>query len=119
MNKVIITIVFILGAAGCATNPFIRDSHLHLDVEPHALYCGKPALAEINAPLSAKSVIGYILVPGAPELIFRKNQKEKLWYFYGIVPVSPWIIPGSYKVRVVVKMLKGLPHYTETQVDLK
>ena len=105
-------------SVGCASIG-IRDASLELQITPQPLLRGKPALAKINAPLEAKSVTGTVLVAGSPELVFRKDEDEKLWYFYGTIPFSPWVKPGDYRVRVVVSGPTDPPHYTEMKVTLK
>ena len=104
--------------AGCATLG-IKDSSLQLQVTPQPLLRGKPAKAEINAPLDAQKVTGTVLVMGSPELLFRADPEKKVWYFYGTIPFSPWVQPGTYTVRVMVFSGHEKPHYTEMQVDLK
>ena len=76
-------------------------------------------MAELTAPMDAEKVTGTVLVMGSPELIFRKNLKKNIWYFYGTIPFSPWVNPGNYTVRVIVYSSHEKPHYTETKVDLK
>lgn len=103
---------------GCASIG-IRDSSLDLQITPQPVMRGQPALAKINAPLDAEKVVGTVLVFGTPELIFRKDKDASLWYFYGTIPFSPWVKPGSYQVRVMVYELGVKPHYTEMKVELK
>ncbi|HVM32927.1 MAG TPA: hypothetical protein VMU88_07320 [bacterium] len=103
---------------GCATLG-VMDSTLELKVTPLPLYRGKPALAEINAPMDATQVVGTVEVMGSPQLLFRKDEKKREWYFYGAIPFSPWVNPGVYKVRVSASLPQGPPHYTEAQVELK
>lgn len=104
--------------AGCATLG-VKDSSLQLQITPLPLQRGKPAKAEINAPLDAQKVVGTILVMGSPEILFQKDPKKKIWYFYGTIPFSPWVQPGAYTVRIMVFSGQEKPHYTEMQVDLK
>lgn len=80
---------------------------------------GQPALAQINAPTDAEKVTGRILVMGSPQLIFSKDAGKGLWYFYGTIPFSPWVLPGDYTVRVMVYEPHEQPHYTEMKVTLK
>jgi len=103
---------------GCASIG-VRDPSLQLQITPQPLLRGKPALAKVNASLDASTVTGTVLVAGSPELVFRKDEDEKLWYFYGTIPFSPWVKPGSYRVRVVVKGGLDQPHYTEMEVTIK
>ena len=103
---------------GCATLG-IRDSALELQITPQPVLRGQPALAKINAPLDAEKVIGTVLTFGSPQLEFRKDVKKGLWYFYGTIPFSPWVKPGTYQVRVIAYLPKEKPHYTEIKVDLK
>ena len=112
-------LVLFLGAlAGCASIG-IRDSGLELRITPSPVLRGQPALAEVTAPMDAQKVVGTVLVMGSPELVFRKNVEKNIWYFYGTIPFSPWVNPGTYKVRVLVYSAHEKPHYTESQVDLK
>jgi hypothetical protein len=110
--------VFIVFLAGCASIG-LRDSSLQLRITPLPLLRGQPALAEVNAPLEADQVTGTVVVMGSPQLIFRKNSEKGIWYFYGSIPFSPWVQPGSYTVRVMVYSAHEKPHYTEMKVDLK
>jgi len=111
-------LVSVLLPLGCASIG-VKDDSLKLQVTPQPLLRGKPALAKIDAPLSATSVTGTVLVVGSPQLVFRKDQEEGLWYFYGTIPFSPWVKPGDYKVRVVITEEKGQSRYTEMKVSLK
>ena len=110
--------IFLFFLAGCASIG-LRDATLQLQITPLPILRGQPALAEINAPLDADKVTGTVLVMGSPELIFRKNIGKGIWYFYGTIPFSPWVQPGSYNVRVMVYSSHEKPHYTEMKVDLK
>ena len=103
---------------GCASIG-IQDPSLDLEITPLPLQRGKPALAKVNAPFSAAKVTGKVLVAGSPELVFRKDVEEKVWYFYGTIPFSPWVKPGEYKVRLTVESLHEKPHYTEMKVRLQ
>ncbi len=103
---------------GCATLG-IKDSALELQISPQPVLRGRPALAKINAPLDAERVVGTILTFGSPQLEFRKDAKKGLWYFYGTIPFSPWVKPGTYQVRGIAYLPKEKPHYTEMKVDLK
>ncbi|HEY5037875.1 MAG TPA: hypothetical protein VIJ93_02270 [bacterium] len=116
--RILFAFSFILLMASCASIG-IRDQGLELQISPIPIERGKPALAKINAPLNAQKVVGTILVFGSPELQFRKNEKEGLWYFYGTIPFSPWVKPGTYQVRVVSYLPNEKPHYTEMKVNLK
>ena len=107
-----------LMAVGCATLG-IKDSSLALKITPQPVLRGQSALAEINAPLDADKVVGTVMVFGSPQLEYRKDKKKGIWYFYGIIPFSPWVKPGTYQVRVVVTLPNGQPHYTELKVNLK
>lgn len=110
--------LFVLSLCGCATLG-IKDYSLNLQITPQPVLRGQPALAKIWAPLDADKVIGTVLVFGSPELIFRKDEDKGLWYFYGTIPFSPWVKPGSYTVRVMVYRPPAQPHYEEMNVDLK
>ncbi len=113
-----LSLVFLFLLTGCASIG-LRDDSLQLQITPLPLLRGQPALAEVNAPLEAEKVIGTVLVMGSPELVFRKNAEKGIWYFYGAIPFSPWVQPGSYTVRVMVYSPHEKPHYTEMKVDLK
>jgi hypothetical protein len=106
------------GPFGCATLG-VMDASFDLKITPQPVYRGKPALAEVNAPLDATSVVGTVAVMGSPQLIFRKSDAKAEWYFYGSIPFSPWVNPGVYTVRVVATLPVGPPHYTEMKVELK
>ena len=108
----------ILGFTGCATLG-IKDSTLALQITPQPVLRGQPALAKINAPMDADSVVGTVQVFGSPQLIFRKNSEKGIWYFSGVIPFSPWVKPGDYQVRVIAHLPHGQPHYTEMRVELK
>ena len=108
----------LIAISGCATLG-IRDSSLELKITPQPLQRGQPALAEINAPLDAEKVLGTVLVFGSPQLEFRKDRKKGLWYFYGTIPFSPWVKPGTFKVRVIATLPNEKPHYMEMKVELK
>jgi len=117
MRKLLL-LVLVLLPLGCASIG-VKDDSLKLQVTPQPLLRGKPALAKIDAPLGASSVTGTVLVAGSPQLVFRKDEDEGLWYFYGTIPFSPWVKPGEYKVRVVVVEAKGRSRYTEMKVTIK
>jgi len=104
--------------SGCASIG-IRDSSLQLQVTPLPVLRGQPALAQINASMDAEKVEGVVLVMGSPRLEFRKDADKGIWYFYGTIPFSPWVKPGTYTVRVLVSSTHEEPHYTEMKVDLK
>jgi hypothetical protein len=110
-----LTLVFL---TGCATFG-IRDQSLELQITPMPIYRGKPALAKINAPMEADKVVGVVETFGSPQLIFRKDKENELWYFKGTIPFSPWVKPGAYTVRVAYYEGQEKPHYTEMKVDLK
>ena len=116
MKKYFWILIPVLLLAGCAS-PGRWDSDLSLDISPLPVHRGKPALARINAPLSAQKVLGTVETMGSPQLGFLKG--EKTWYFYGVIPFSPWVKPGVYKVRATVFFHEGDPHYTEMKVELK
>jgi hypothetical protein len=109
---------FGLFLCGCATLG-VMDSSLVLKISPQPVYRGKPALAEMNAPMDAVSVVGTVDVMGSPELIFRKDEKKDEWYFYGAIPFSPWVNPGIYRVRVSARFAQGPNRYTEMKVELR
>jgi len=118
MKKIIFLMALAFTASGCATLG-VMDSSLILKIAPQPVYRGKPALAEINAPLDAVSVTGTVDVMGSPELIFRKDEKKDEWYFYGAIPFSPWVNPGVYLVRVSASFAQGPKRYTEMKVELR
>jgi hypothetical protein len=107
-----------LGFVSCATLG-IKDSLLALQIIPQPVLRGQLALAKINAPMDADSVVGTVQVFGSPQLIFRKNSEKGIWYFSGVIPFSPWVKPGAYQVRVIAHLPHGQPHYTEMSVELK
>ncbi len=117
MKKILI-LCLALSLEGCASIG-VRDPSLELQVTPQPLLRGKPAMAKINAPLDANSVVGTVLVMGSPQLLFRKDADEGIWYFYGTIPFSPWVKPGDYQVRVLVNPAKGKPRYTEMKVEIQ
>ncbi len=118
LKKFLVISFLILGLTGCASVGIV-DSSLRVEITPSPVERGKPALAEINAPMEAEKVVGTVMVFGSPQLLFRKNEEKNIWYFYGTIPFSPWVKPGSYRVRVLVYLPKGSPRYTEIKVDLK
>ncbi len=116
--KSFILIFSILLLSGCATMG-IKDPGLELQVSPLPVMRGKPALAQVNAPMDAEKVIGTVKVFGSPQLIFDKKPSKGVWYFYGVIPFSPWVKPGTYQVQVMVYLPHEKPHYTEMTVQLK
>lgn len=76
-------------------------------------------MAQIDAPLDAEKVTGVVLAMGSPRLDFQKDKEKGIWYFYGTIPFSPWVLPGDYTVRVLVYEPNEKPHYTEMKVTLK
>jgi hypothetical protein len=117
--RILLLTACLLALSGCASINGIRDSSLRLEISPLPVLRGKPALAEVDAPLDAVKVTATVLVMGSPELDFRKDPRKGLWYFYGTIPFSPWVQPGTYKVRLMVFEARGKPRYMETRVDLK
>ncbi|HET9869256.1 MAG TPA: hypothetical protein VFR02_01985 [bacterium] len=118
MRKTLLFLLPALALGGCATLG-VLDPSMDLKLTPQPVYRGKPALAEVNAPMDAVSVVGTVDVMGSPQLIFRKDEKRGEWYFYGTIPFSPWVNPGVYKVRVLASFATGPRHYTEMEVELK
>jgi hypothetical protein len=114
----VLSLLLLTLAAGCASVG-IRDSSLELQIEPLPLERGKPALAKVNAPLDAEKVVGTVKTFGSPQLLFNKDKDKGIWFFYGTIPFSPWVKPGSYVVQVLVYMDQSRPHYTEMKVELK
>jgi hypothetical protein len=108
----------LLFVAGCATFG-IKDESLEVQITPLPLHRGQPATAKVNAPMSAEKVIGTVEVMGSPQLEFEKDESKRLWYFYGTIPFSPWVNPGTYTVRVAYYQGSDKPRYTEMKVDLK
>ena len=115
---VLFTLLFSTLLSGCAAIG-IRDSSLQVQIDPLPLLRGKPARAEVNAPMDADRVTGMVLVMGSPKLLFQKDTGKGVWYFYGTIPISPWVQPGTYTVRVLVDSAHEQTHYTEMKVDLK
>ncbi len=113
-------LVLALGAllTGCATLG-VRDDSLNLQIVPQPVKRGQPALAKVEAPMDSIKVVGVVETFGSPTLVFAKDVDKGLWYFYGTIPFSPWVKPGSYKVRVSFYPPTGDPHYTEMKVDLQ
>jgi hypothetical protein len=107
-----------LAPLGCASMGKL-DPSLNLEISPLPVMRGKPALARVDASLDAVKVVGTVQVFGSPQLIFRKDEDKGVWYFYGVIPFSPWVKPGVYTVRVTVTPPKGEPSYAEMKVDLK
>jgi hypothetical protein len=116
--KIFVLLLLASLTAGCATLG-VRDSALDLEINPLPLERGKPAYAQINAPERAEKVIGTVKVMGSPQLIFQWDAKKEIWFFYGTIPFSPWVRPGSYQVRVMAYYPNAEPHYAEMKVDLK
>jgi hypothetical protein len=114
----VLTLLLLTLSAGCASVG-IRDSSLELQIKPLPLERGKPALAQVNAPLDAEKVVGTVKTFGSPQLLFERDKKKGIWYFYGTIPFSPWVKPGSYMVQVLVYSGDSRPHYTEMKVELK
>ena len=69
--------------------------------------------------MDADRVTGVVLVMGSPKLLFLKDTAKGIWYFFGTIPISPWVQPGTYTVRVLVDSSHEKTHYTEMKVDLK
>lgn len=103
--------------SGCASLG-LRDDSLDLRITPQPVKRGQPALAKVLAPMDSVKVVGVVETFGSPTLIFAKDEKKKIWYFYGTIPFSPWVKPGPYKVRVSAYPA-GDPHYTELKVELQ
>ena len=117
--KLPILLFSVLLLTGCASLG-VRDTDLNLQISPLPVMRGKPALAEVNAPMEAQKVIGMVKTFGSPQLIFEKKPSKGIWYFYGVIPFSPWVKPGTYQVQVLVYLPdEKVPHYTELKVDLK
>lgn len=116
--RLFISALLIILAVGCASIG-IRDSSLQLQISPLPVLRGQPALAQVNAPLDAEKVIGTVMTMGSPRLIFREDKDKGIWFFYGTIPFSPWVQPGSYTVRVTVYSAHEKPHFTEMKLDLK
>lgn len=116
MRFLLLTLLILV--TGCASIG-IQDPSLQVKLSPLPLKRGKPAMAEVTAPMDAQKVTGTVLVMGSPELIFRKDKERGLWYFYGTIPFSPWVQPGHYKIRVMVFSEHEKPHYTEMEADLQ
>jgi hypothetical protein len=117
MRKILV-VLSLLFTVSCASIG-VKDPALELKIAPQPVERGKPAMAQINAPMDAERVVGTVLTMGSPQLLFNKDAEKDIWYFYGKIPFSPWVKPGTYTVRVVVHFAKGQPHYTEMKVSLK
>jgi len=102
----------------CASR-MLRDDSLILEVTPNPVERGKTGQVTVNAPMNAQEVIGKVRVTGSPEFIFAKDKKRAIWYFVGKIPFSPWIGPGMYRIRVIVKDPPSKDRYTETELELK
>lgn len=103
----------------CCSTRMIRDESLVLEVTPLPIVRGKVGQVTVNAPMDASEVIGVVRVVGSPEFIFAKDRKRKVWYFAGTIPFSPWVRPGKYTIRVIVKEATAKDRYTEMKVELK
>jgi hypothetical protein len=104
--------------SGCASLG-IRDDSLDLQITPSPLKRGQPALAKVKAPMDSTKVVGVVETFGSPTLVFAKDEDKGVWFFYGTIPFSPWVKPGTYQVRVSFYPEKGDPHYTEMKVALQ
>ncbi len=113
-----LALLSLLLLVGCGGGP-ILDETMTMDVQPQPLVRGLRAVVTVDAPLDAVEVIGRVKVMGSPEAIFRKDEAHKRWYFSGMIPFSPWVTPGTYRLRVTVKLPEGRSRYVETQVGLK
>lgn len=103
---------------GCSAR-MIRDESLVLEVIPLPVLRGKTGQVTVNAPMDAAEVIGKIKVTGSPEFIFEKDKKRKVWYFAGTIPFSPWVRPGKYTIRVIVRTPPEKDRYAEMEMELK
>ncbi len=121
-SLVLIVLTVILASAGllssCASR-MLRDSSLTLEVVPLPVLRGKQGKITVNAPMNAKEVIGKVRVAGSPDFIFVRDKKRSVWYFLGTIPFSPWIKPGEYTIRVIVKNPPEKDRYTEMKIELK
>lgn len=102
----------------CASR-MIRDDSLNIEVVPLPVERGKTGRVTIDAPLDAQEVLGVVRVAGSPKFIFAKDKKKGLWYFSGTIPFSPWITPGEYTLRIIVKSPPEKDRYAEMKVELK
>ena len=102
----------------CASR-MIRDDSMDIEVQPLPVERGKPGYVTIDAPMDVKEVIGVVRVAGSPEFIFAKNKKKGCWYFSGTIPFSPWITPGEYTIRIIVKDPPEKDRYAEKKIELK
>lgn len=103
---------------GCSAGA-VYDSTFRIEIHPQPLERGKPGLVRVVAPLSAREVIGTVRVPGSPQLVFEKDEEKGYWYFYGTLPLSPWVRPGRYKVRATVYFDEGKPRYVEKEAEVR
>ncbi len=104
--------------SGCASLG-VRDDTMALQIKPMPVKRGQPALAKVQAPMDAVKVVGVVETFGSPTLVFAKDVDKNIWFFYGTIPFSPWVKPGTYKVRVSFYPAQGDPHYTEMKVELQ
>lgn len=112
------SLLLFLALAACGGRG-IRDDSLFLEIHPLPLRRGESALVRVNAPADADEVVGTVRVAGSPQLLFRWDEEVRLWYFHGVVPVSPWIRPGRYTVRVTVRREGQRDRYIEQEVELR
>jgi hypothetical protein len=119
MRKIGLSLLLLtLVLSGCATLG-TRDDSLGLFISPLPVKRGQPALATVKAPMDSSKVVGVVETFGSPTLVFAKDETKGVWYFYGTIPFSPWVKPGTYKVRVSAFPPSGDPHYTEMKVQLQ
>ncbi len=119
MRMLSISVILMMALlSGCASLG-VRDDSLDLQITPAPVKRGQPALAKVKAPMDAVKVTGVVETFGSPTLVFAKDADKGIWFFYGTIPFSPWVKPGTYKVRVSFYPEKGDPHYTEMKVDLQ
>jgi hypothetical protein len=97
----------------------VRDDTLRITVQPEPVVRGRTGQVTIDAPMDAQEVIGTVRVTGSPEFVFAKDRKAGLWYFTGTIPFSPWVQPGKYVIRIVVKEPPAKPRYAEREMELK
>jgi hypothetical protein len=115
---VVVILVLTVWMGGCAGGP-ILDNTMILEIQPQPLKRGEKAMATVNAPMDAVEVIGTVRVIGSPQAVFRKDSKQKNWYFIGTIPFSPWVKPGQYTLRAVAVLPEGKKIYTETPVKIQ
>jgi len=116
--RLALSLLLLLPLIACSPR-MVRDDSFRVTIQPEPVVRGKTGQVTIDAPMDASEVIGVVRVAGSPEFIFAKDAKKRLWYFSGTIPISPWVRPGTYTVRIIVKEPPAKPRYAEREVELK